>query len=81
MVANYGVETHLSANSQSWIGIENIKRKENNCDCLFVSYFGNDVHLWVLKTSGIIHFKRKPVKESFLQVGLDGNLGIGKLAT
>ena len=69
MAAKYSIETHISTNPLSWFGIENITRKENNCAILYISYFENDVHLWVLKTSGAIHFKRKSVKENFAQGG------------
>ena len=52
MAEKYSVETHISANPQSWFGIENIREK-NNCTCLYISYFHNHLHLWVLKKSGV----------------------------
>ena len=38
MATQYSVEIQISANPQSWIGIENIMRKESNCACLYISY-------------------------------------------
>ena len=73
MAAKYSVETHIPTNQLSWFGIETITRKEKNCAFLYISYFESDVHLWVLKTSGAIRFKRKSVKENFAQAGLDSN--------
>ena len=39
MAEKYSVETHISANPQSWFGIEEISRKEDNCTCLYISKF------------------------------------------
>ncbi|KAL9986273.1 hypothetical protein ACROYT_G000390 [Oculina patagonica] len=58
MATQYSVERQISANPRSWIGIENIMKKENSCVCLYISYYREDVFLWILKTSGVIHFQR-----------------------
>ena len=81
MAEKYSVETHISANPQSWFGIENILRKENNCTCLYISYFHNHVHLWILKTSGVLHYKRISVEENLVQAGLPKDLPLSKLLT
>ena len=39
MAEKYSVETHISANPQSWFGIENIFREKNNCTCLYIFIF------------------------------------------
>ena len=78
MASQYSIETHFSANPQSCVGLENITRKENKSACLYISYFQNHVHLWVLKTSGAIHFKRESVNENFVQAGLDRNLYVSE---
>ena len=78
MVEKYSVETHISANPQSWFGIEDISRKEDNCTCLYISYFQNDLHLWILKTSGVLHFKRISVEENLVQAGLPKDLPLSK---
>ena len=78
MAEKYSVETHISANPQSWFGIEDISRKEDNCTCLYISYFQNDLHLWILKTSGVLHFKRISVEENLVQAGLPKDLPLSK---
>ena len=52
MAEKYSVETHVPANLQSWFCSENILRKKNNSTCLYISYFHNNLHLWILKTLG-----------------------------
>ncbi|KAL9987596.1 hypothetical protein ACROYT_G001932 [Oculina patagonica] len=74
MATQYSVESEISANPQSWIGIENIIKKESNCVCLYISYFDQDVFLWILKTSGVIRFRRITVNENIVGAGLVGNL-------
>ena len=78
MTEKYSVETYISANPQSWFGIEDISRKEDNCTCLYISYFQNDLHLWILKTSGVLHFKRISVEENLVQAGLPKDLPLSK---
>ena len=63
MATQYSVEIQISANSQSWIGIENIMKKEGNCACLYISYISQDVFLWILKASGV-RCRRITVNES-----------------
>ena len=54
MATQYSIERQITADPQSWFGIENIMKKESDCVCLYISsYLG----LWILKTSGIIHFQ------------------------
>ena len=74
MATQYSVERHLSTNPQSWIGIEKIMKKERNSSCLYISYHDHDLFLWVLKTSGIIHFRRITVDEKLVGAGLVGKL-------
>ena len=78
MAEKYSVETHTSADRQSWSGIENIMREETNSACLYISYFQNFVHLWVLKASGAIHFKRVSADKVFLQLGFAAGLTVSQ---
>ncbi|CAH3136627.1 unnamed protein product [Pocillopora meandrina] len=78
MVERYSVETHISANPQSWFGVENIFRNKNNCTCLYISYFHNDLRLWILKTSGVLHHRRISVEENLVQAGLPKDLPLDK---
>ncbi|KAL9986905.1 hypothetical protein ACROYT_G001118 [Oculina patagonica] len=66
MATQYSAETHISANPQSWIGIENVMTKENNCTCLYISYYNQKVFLWILKTNGVISFQKVTVDENAL---------------
>jgi len=74
MATQYSVESQISADPQSWIGIENVMKKESNSSCLYISYHGQDLFFWVLKTSGIIHFRRITVDEKLVGTGLVGML-------
>ena len=70
MADRFSVENHISANPKSWFGIENIMNKESNCAFLYISYHVRDVHLWVLKTNGDIHFQNTRVNEDTLRAEL-----------
>ena len=77
MATRYSVERQISADPQSWIGIENIMKKQSNCVCLYISYYEEHeehMFLWILKTSGDIHFRRITVDEKFVGVRLAGGL-------
>ncbi|RMX58050.1 hypothetical protein pdam_00013406 [Pocillopora damicornis] len=81
MAEKYSLETHISANPQSWFSIENIFRKKNNCTCLYISYFHNCLHLWILKTSGVLHYKAISLEEYLVQAGLAKDLPLSKFLT
>ena len=78
MAEKYSVETHISANPQSWFGIENIFRKKNNCTCLYISYFHNHLHLWILKTGGVLHYRRISPEEILVQAGMPKDLPLSE---
>ena len=78
MAEKYSVETHISANPQSWFGIENILRKKNNCTCLYISYFQNRLHLWILKTSGVLHYRRVSPEDNLVHAGLPKDLPLSE---
>ena len=63
ITTQYSVKWQISANPKSWIGIENIMRKESNCTCLYISYVAQHLFLWILKASGVIHFRKIRVDE------------------
>ncbi len=66
----YSAETHIWAIRQSWIGIENVLKKERNCTCLYISYNDSQVLLWILKTSGAIHFRKITVDKKTIHTRL-----------
>ena len=51
MSAQYSVNNQLSANPQTWFGIESIMDRERNCSCLYVSYSLDTIYFWILKRS------------------------------
>ncbi|CAH3153337.1 unnamed protein product [Pocillopora meandrina] len=78
MAEKYSVETHISAYRQSWFGIEDILRKKRNCTCLYISYFQNRLHLWILKASGVLHYRRVSPEENLVQAGLPKDLSLSQ---
>ncbi|XP_078351751.1 tetratricopeptide repeat protein 28-like [Oculina patagonica] len=71
MATQYSANKHISANPQSWIGIENVMIKESNCTCLFISYCAQGVFWWLLKTSGVISFREMTVDKKTLYKRLE----------
>ncbi len=57
MSAQYSVEVQISAEPQSWVSIERIVKVESSCTCLYISYFDQQVLLWILNSSGLMHFR------------------------
>ena len=70
MATQYSVENRISADPQSWTVVENVMKKESNCTCLYIFYFGPTVFLWILKTSGVIQFRRLKVDKKTLHTRL-----------
>ena len=74
MATWYSVERQISADPKSWIGIENIMKQESNCSCLYISYQGERIFLWILKTSGVMRFRTITVNESDIAAGSSESL-------
>ena len=74
MSSQYSVESQISADPQTWSGIENIMKKERNSSCLYISCNADTLFFWVLKPSGIIHFRKITVDEELVGAGLVGKL-------
>ena len=72
MATRYSVERQISADPQVWIGIENIMKQESNCSCLYISNFGENMFLWIIKTSGVMHFRTMTVNECVIAAGFSG---------
>ena len=66
MADKFLVENQISVNPKSWFGIENIMNKESDCACLYISYLGWRVLLWVLKPNGDIYFRETRVNKNTL---------------
>ena len=56
MSAKYSVKNQVSANPETWSGIESIVVRERNC-CLYLSYSSDSMYFWILKRSGVRHFR------------------------
>ena len=70
MATQYCTENRTSADPQSWTVAENVMKKESNCACLYISYFHDTVFLWILKTSGVIQFRKLEVDKKTLHTRL-----------
>ena len=70
MATQYSAETLISADPQSWACVENVTKKESNCTCVYISYFHQTVFLWILKTSGVIQFRKRDVDKKTLYTRL-----------
>ena len=55
MSAQYSVKNQVSANPETWSGIESIM--ERNCSCLYVSFSIDTMYFWILKRSGLTQFR------------------------
>ena len=58
MADKYSVGSHISADPQSWFGIENIVKRESNSVFLYISYADQQVLLWLLKANGDVCFRK-----------------------
>ena len=70
MASQYALDRQISADPQSWIGIDKIMNKEGHCSCLYISYHGHDLFLWILKANGVIYFRKIAIDEKIVGVGL-----------
>ncbi|XP_078352769.1 uncharacterized protein LOC144637579 [Oculina patagonica] len=77
MPAKYSVEGHISANPQTWVGLERIMDQEcQSSTCLYVSYSCDNLFLWILKASGVVHCRRSKCQGDVMNIksGLVRNL-------
>ena len=68
---HYSAQQQLSVNLPSWANIERTVKKESNSSCLFISYFGHYMFLWVLQENKPLHFRKINVNECFVTKGLE----------
>ncbi|XP_078354560.1 tetratricopeptide repeat protein 28-like isoform X2 [Oculina patagonica] len=74
MSAQYSMENQISANPQSWVGIESVMDKELSCTCLYFSYIDHDILVWILKARRVVDFQVVNGKEMIAQEGLVENV-------
>ncbi|XP_078366934.1 uncharacterized protein LOC144650965 [Oculina patagonica] len=68
MSAQYSVENQISANPQTWVGIEKVMTNECKSTCLYVSYSCDNICLWILKANGVMHFRRSECQEDGMDI-------------
>lgn len=76
MSVQYGlVEKPISANPQSWVGIESIIKKESNCTGLYISYLGltRDIFFWILQPNERMIFRRIHASDNYISKVTVGN--------
>ena len=66
----YSAQQQISVNPLSWYDIERIVKKEVGCNCLYISYYCQDMFLWVLGRNKPTFFRKVNVNECFVNKGL-----------
>ena len=74
MSAQYSTQSGISADPQTWTGIGRIVEKVCNCTCLYISYRGNRIYLWILKERGVMHFRMTNIAHDKVSEMLKGFL-------
>ena len=64
MSVRFCVEIQISVDQESWVGIGKIV-KESGCVCLYISYFGRLLFLWVIKRNKVSLFRQMDINDSF----------------
>ncbi|KAM7441679.1 hypothetical protein ABFA07_009319 [Porites harrisoni] len=65
MAARYSVENEIPISPQTWDYIKSIVKKECNCACLYISYYGQSINFWVVKADNPLIFKQIKVNDVF----------------
>ena len=65
MAARYSVENEIPVSPQTWDYIESIVKKESNCACLYISYYGKKINFWVVKADSPLIFRQIEVNDVF----------------
>ena len=60
MTALYSVENEIPVSPRTWDDVQSIVKKECDCSCLYISYYEQLIHLWVVKAGNpLIHRQMK----------------------
>ena len=65
MSAQYSTQNERSVCPQAWDGIQRIMKKENNCVCLYISYYEDCINLFVVKADNQLILRHKNVNDCF----------------
>ena len=58
MAALYSVENEIPVSPETWDDVQSIVKKECNCSCLYISYYEQLIHLWVVKADKPLIFRQ-----------------------
>ena len=65
MAALYSVENEIPVSPETWDDVQSIVKKECNCSCLYISYYEQIIHLWVVKADNTLIFRQIKVNDVF----------------
>ena len=65
MAALYSVENEIPVSPETWDDVQSIVKKECNCSCLYISYYKQIIHLWVVKADNPLIFRQIKVNDVF----------------
>ncbi|XP_073232610.1 tetratricopeptide repeat protein 28-like [Porites lutea] len=65
MAARYCVENEIPVSAPTWDYIKSIVKKECNCACLYISYYGQLINFWVVKADNSLIFRQIKVNDVF----------------
>ena len=65
MAALYSVENEIPVSPETWDDAQSIVKKECNCSCLYISYYEQLIHLWVVKGDKPLIFRQMKVNDVF----------------
>ena len=65
MAALYSVEKEIPVSPETWDDVQSIVKKECNCSCLYISYYEQLIHLWVVKADKPLIFRQMKVNDVF----------------
>ena len=65
MAALYTVENEIPVSPGTWDEVQSIVKKECNCSCLYISYYEQLIHLWVVKADKPLILRQIKVNDVF----------------
>lgn len=65
MSAQYSTQNEISVGPQAWDGIQRIMKQENNCVCLYISYYEDCINFFVVKADNQLILQHINVNDCF----------------
>ena len=66
MSAQYSTQNEISVGPQAWDGIQRIMKTENNCVCLYISYYEDCINFFVVKADNQLILRHINVNDCFV---------------